>query len=162
MHLITIFAYAGQFLLWFFVLDTEYFYKNVMKCSAKSKHKSPFLMQSPKDGELFRLQWGMIFQVSNIIFPDENAASRCQYSKESDKIWCLTWLKRGWEFFEFFVRPRVVVSNYFKINHLGEGESTVHLRTNLEMSVTYSPKNNLWSISKTVNGYRKGSHVSSS
>ena len=42
-------------------------------------------MRSLKDGELLGLEWGMIHQVSNIIFPDENAASRCQYSKESDK-----------------------------------------------------------------------------
>ena len=63
-----------------------------MKCSAKSKHKSPFLMRSLKDGELFGLEWGMIRQVSNIIFPDENGASRCQYSKESDKIIMMSYL----------------------------------------------------------------------
>ena len=28
-------------------------------------------------------------------------------------------------FFEFFVRPRVVVGKYLEIFHLGEGESTV-------------------------------------
>ena len=28
-------------------------------------------MRSSNDGELFRLEWGMVLQVSNIIFPDE-------------------------------------------------------------------------------------------
>ena len=44
-----------------------------------------FLVQSPKDGELLGLEWGMILQVSNIIFPDENSGLRCQYYKGSDK-----------------------------------------------------------------------------
>ena len=57
-----------------------------MECSAESKHKSSLLLQSLKDGELLGLEWGMLLQVSNIIYPDENAAIRCQYSKESDKI----------------------------------------------------------------------------
>ena len=71
--------------------------------------RSPFYVRNPKDGELLGLEWGMILQVSNIIFPDENSGVRCQYYKGSDKIWLLTWLKRGWKFFEFFVRLRVVV-----------------------------------------------------
>ena len=70
------------------------------------------LVFSPKDGELFGLEWGMIPRVSNIIFPDEKPGVRCQYSKESEKIWCLTRRKRGWKLFEFFVRPRVVVGKY--------------------------------------------------
>ena len=41
----------------------------------------PFLVRSPKDGELLGLEWGMIRQVSNIIFPGESSAS-----DESDKI----------------------------------------------------------------------------
>ena len=45
-----------------------------------------FLVRSPKDGDLLGVKWGMIPQVSNIIFPDENCAARCQYSKEWDKI----------------------------------------------------------------------------
>ena len=36
-------------------------------------------------------------------------------------------------------RPRVVVGKYLEVLHLGEGESTVFLRTNWEMSLTYSP-----------------------
>ena len=32
-----------------------------------------FLVPSPKDGELLGLEWGMIPQVSNIVFPDENS-----------------------------------------------------------------------------------------
>ena len=32
--------------------------------------RSAFLVRSPKDGELLGLEWGMILQVSNIIFPD--------------------------------------------------------------------------------------------
>ena len=36
-----------------------------------------FLARSPKDGELLDLEWGMILQVSNIIFPDENSCVRC-------------------------------------------------------------------------------------
>ena len=33
----------------------------------------------------------------------------------------------------------VVVGKYLKIFHLGEGESTVLLKTNWEMSLTYFP-----------------------
>jgi len=47
--------------------------------------------------------------------------------------------KSGWKFFEFFVRPRVVEGKYLELFHLGEGESTVLLRTYREMSLTYSP-----------------------
>ena len=62
----------------------------------------------------------------------------------------LTRRKRGWTFFEFFVRPRVVVGTYLEIFHLGVGESTGRLRTNWEMSLTYrSPIDNLWSISES-------------
>ena len=43
--------------------------------------------------------------------------------------------------------------------HLGEGESTDLLRTNWEMSLTYSPKDNLWSISEIVDGDRKVTHL---
>ena len=32
-----------------------------------------FLVRSPKHGELLSLEWGMILQLSNIIFPDENS-----------------------------------------------------------------------------------------
>ena len=32
-------------------------------------------MRSSNDGELFRLEWGMVLQVSHIIFPDEILAS---------------------------------------------------------------------------------------
>ena len=35
--------------------------------------------------------------------------------------------------------PRVVVGRYLEIFHLGEGESTVLLRTNWEMSLTLHP-----------------------
>ena len=45
-----------------------------------------FLVRSPNDGEPFGLEWSMILQVSNIIFPDENSGVRCQYYKGSDKI----------------------------------------------------------------------------
>ena len=113
-----------------------------------------FLVQSPKDRELLGLEWGVILQVSNILLPDENSGIRYQYSKESDKIifWCDTWRKRGWKFFKFFVRPCIVVGKYiskqFTVQfHLGEGESTVVLRTNCEMSLVY------W-ISKIVDGDR--------
>ena len=36
---------------------------------------------------------------------------------------------------------------YLEIFHLGEGESTVLLRTNWHMSLTHSLVDNLWSIS---------------
>ena len=42
-----------------------------------------------------------------------------------------------------------VVGRYLEIFHLGEGESTVLLKTNWEMSLTYSPEANLWSISES-------------
>ena len=45
-----------------------------------------FLVLSPKDGDLLGVKWGMIVQVSNIIFPDENCGARCQYHKDWDKI----------------------------------------------------------------------------
>ena len=61
------------------------------------------IFSARSDGELLGLEWGIIPQVSNIIFPDENSGVRCQYSRESDKIWCLAWRKRGKKFFEFFV-----------------------------------------------------------
>ena len=70
-----------------------------------------FLVQSLKDRELLGLEWDMILQVSNILLPDETFGVRYQYSKESDKIifWCDTSRKRDWKFFEFFVRPYVVL-----------------------------------------------------
>ena len=39
----------------------------------------PFLVRSPKDGELLGLEWGIILQVSNIIM-------KIAVSDESDKI----------------------------------------------------------------------------
>ena len=85
----------------------------------------PFLVRSPKDGELLSLEWGMTIQVTNVMCPDENSGVRYQYCKDWDKIWCLTWRERCWKFFKFFVRPRVVVGKYLEIFHQGEGESTV-------------------------------------
>ena len=40
-----------------------------------------FLVRGPKDGELLGLEWGMILQVRNMTFPDENPCVRCQYSR---------------------------------------------------------------------------------
>ena len=42
-----------------------------------NKLETRFLVRSPKDGELLGLEWGMILQVSNMIFPDENSGVRC-------------------------------------------------------------------------------------
>ena len=53
---------------------------------ANCKGGATFLVRSPKDGELLGLEWGMIPQVSNIIFPDQNSDLRCHYSKGSDTI----------------------------------------------------------------------------
>jgi len=75
---------------------------------------STFLVRSPKDGELLGLEWGMILQVGSIIFPGENSGVRCQYSRESDKRWCLNWRKRSWK---FFVRPHVVMGKYLLAEH---------------------------------------------
>ena len=44
----------------------------------------------------------MVTQVSNVIFPDENPGLRCRIKYDSLLD------ARGWKFFEFFVRPRVV------------------------------------------------------
>ena len=66
-----------------------------------------------------------------IIFPHENSGLRCQYSKESEYDVLLD--------VEFFVRPHKVVGKHLVIFHLGEGESTVLLRTNWKMSLTYPP-----------------------
>ena len=69
-------------------------------------HKCYLLVRSPKD-----LEWGMTPKVRKIIFPDQNSGVGCQYSKGSHKRWRLTWRKNGWKFFEFFVRPCVMVNN---------------------------------------------------
>ena len=95
-------------------------------------------VQSPKDGETLYLELRMIPRVSNIICPDQDSGVRCQYSKGSDTVWCPTWCKRGWKFFEFCVRPRVVGVKCLEILHLGVGESTGLLRSNWEMLLTYS------------------------
>ena len=47
-----------------------------------------------------------------------------------------------------------MVGKYLENFHLGIGEYTGLLRTNWEMSLTYSPKDNLWSISEIVDGER--------
>ena len=54
--------------------------------SFKFKIIRSFLVRSPKDGELLGLEWGIIRQVSNTIFPDQNSFVRCQYSKGSDTM----------------------------------------------------------------------------
>ena len=66
----------------------------------------------------------------------------------------MSYLKRGWKFFEFFVRPLVVVGKYLEIFHLREGESAVLLKTNWEISQIYSSKDNLLSISEIADGER--------
>ena len=58
--------------------------------SQKNFNIYTFLVRSPKDGELLALERDMTLQVSNIVFPEENSGVRCQYSKERDKILCLT------------------------------------------------------------------------
>ena len=55
-----------------------------------------------------------------------------------------------------------MVVKYLEIFHMGESESVGLLRTNWEMSLTYSPKDNLWSISKIIKGERWVNHVSHS
>ena len=55
-----------------------------------------------------------------------------------------------------------MVGKHVEIFHLGVGESTGLLRTNREMSLTYSPKDNLWSISGIADGEGRVSHLSSS
>ena len=62
--------------------------------------------------------------------------------------------QKRFKFFELFVRARVVVDKYLENFHLGIGESTGLLRTKWEMSLTYPPKDNLWSISEIVDGER--------
>ena len=120
-----------------------------------------FLLQSPKDGKLLRLEWGMILQVSSITFQDENSCVRCEYSKESLKLWCITYFRK---FFEFLVRPCVVVGKYLEIFHLGRVSLLLLLRTIWQMSLTFEffPKNNLISISQIVDGERRVCHVSRS
>ena len=55
-----------------------------------------------------------------------------------------------------------MVGKYLEIFHLGVGESPGLLRTNWEISLTYSPEDNLWSMSEIVDGERRVSHVSRS
>ena len=52
-------------------------------------HSLVFLFNAKSEGRrttVLGLEWGMIIQVSKIIFPDENSGVRCQYYKGSDKI----------------------------------------------------------------------------
>ena len=49
-------------------------------------YRDDFLVRSPMDGELLGLEWGIIRQVSNTIFPDQNFCVRCQHSKGSDTM----------------------------------------------------------------------------
>ena len=81
----------------------------------------PFQLKKgrPKDGNLLGLEWDMIPRVSNLICPDQNFGITCPYSKGSDTIWCLTWRKRHWKVFEYFVRPLVVPGKYLEIFHPG-------------------------------------------
>ena len=44
---------------------------------------------------------------------------------------------RGWQFFEFFARPLIVVGKCLEIFHLGEVEATVLWRTKWEMSLAH-------------------------
>ena len=55
-----------------------------------------------------------------------------------------------------------MVGKYLEISHLGVGESAGLLRKNWKMSLTYSPKDNLWSISEIVDGEKTVSRVSRS
>ena len=55
-----------------------------------------------------------------------------------------------------------MVGKYLEIFHLRVGESAFSLRTNWEMSMTYSPKDHLRSISKIDDGERRVSRVSRS
>ena len=55
-----------------------------------------------------------------------------------------------------------MVGKYLEIFHLRVGESAGLLRTNWEISLTYSPKDNLWSMSEMVDDERRVSHVSRS
>ena len=61
---------------WFFFVDG----------SQKMSIYIPFLVRSPKDGELLSLEWGMTIQVTNVMCPDENSGVRYQYCKDWDKI----------------------------------------------------------------------------
>ena len=55
-----------------------------------------------------------------------------------------------------------MVGKYLEIFHLGVGESAGLLRTKWEVSLTYSFKDNLRSISEIVDGERRVSRVSRS
>ena len=104
----------------------------------------------------------MILQVSNI-----HKISWWKFRRQTSVFQSVTWnmmsylRKRGWKFFEFFVGPRVVVSKYLEIFYVKEAEYCP-FETNWEMSPTYSPWDNLWSISEIADGDRNVSHVSSS
>ena len=55
-----------------------------------------------------------------------------------------------------------MVDKNLELLHHGVGEYTGLLGTNQEMLLTYSPKDNLWSISQIVNREGGVSHVSRS
>ena len=66
-------------------------------------------------------------------------ASDVNIPKSQIKYDVLLKAKEVGNFSNQFVRPRVVVGKYLKVFHLVEGKSTFLLRTNWEMSLTYSP-----------------------
>ena len=70
----------------------------------------------------------MIPQVSNIVCLDQNSGGRCYYSKGSKTLTSNSLLDH----------IIILLVKYLKIFHLGVEGSTGLLRTNWEMSLTYS------------------------
>ena len=91
----------------------------------------------------------MITQVRNIICPDQNSGDICQYSK--GQTHCNSFPTHKWlKFFRINVRPHEVVGKYLEIFHLGVGKSYGLFRERRNMSLTYSHKDDISSISVVI------------
>ena len=95
----------------------------------------------------------MITQVRNIICPDQNSGDRCQYSKGQTHY--NSFLTHKWcKILGINVRPHEVVGKYLEIFHLGVGKSYGLFRERRNMSLTYSHKDDLSSISVDIRNLR--------
>ena len=88
-------------------------------------------------------------QVRNIICPDQNSGDRCQYSKGQTHYNSFP-THKWWKIFRINVRPHEEVGKYLEIFHPGVGKSYGLFTERRNMSLTYSYKDDLSSISVDI------------